>query len=375
MRRIRSSIIMRTLSIFSLLLIGWMSALAALVQPALASTGGAATPISPAGVDAAAPAIAMTRQGSIHIVWEQNGGLWYRNWRNETWSAPAEIVAEGENPALASDPYGEIVYLAWEQEFGGNYEIFARKWNSVSGWSAPHNVSSNNGGSSSPALATSLDGKVHLVWADTTPGASTIYHAISADGESWPLALPIANARGGAPTAAFAPGGVLHIVWQHRASFADNLRIWTARYAGSAWSAPKVITDGSQQAYAPDMAGNGGRVALVWQEGDRARLALLNGAAWQVDVSQTGSGPSAAINGDGVAEWAWETGSGLARQFGRAGWTTPQTWGSPGGKELDLASHNGRVGIVWVENQDGVDRVFYNSDPLATMMQPLVMTH
>ncbi len=374
MRRIRSSITMRTLSIFSHLLIGWMSALVALVQPTFASTAGAATPISPSGVNAAAPAIAMTRQGSIHIAWEQNGGIWYRNWRNGTWSTATEIAPEGENPALASDPYGEIVYLAWEQEFGGNYEIFARKWDSVNGWAASHNVSSNDGGSSSPALAVSPDGKVHLVWADTTPGASAIYHAISADGESWPLALPIPNAKGGSPTAAFDPTGVLHIAWQYRASFADNLRIWTARYAGNAWSAPKALTDGSQQAYGPDMAGNGGRAALVWQEGDRARLALLNGAAWQVDVSRTGSGPSVTINGDGVAEWAWETGSGLARQFGRAGWTTPQTWAQPDSKELDLASQNGRIGIVWVENQGGSDRVFYNSDFLTTMMQPLIMT-
>ncbi len=374
MRRIHASITMRPLGIFPLLLIGWMSVLAALVQPTSASTAGAGAPISPSGVDAAAPAIAITRQGSVHIVWEQNGGIWYRNWRNGTWSAATEIASEGENPFLASDPYGEIIYLAWEQEFGGNYEVFACKWDSISGWTVPHNVSSNDGGSSSPALSVSSDGKVHLVWADTSPGASAIYHAISADGESWPLALPIPNAQGGAPTAAFDPTGVLHIAWQHRASFADNLRIWTARYAGNAWSAPKALTDGLQQAYAPDMAGRGGRVALAWQEGDGAKLALLQNNAWRVDVTQAGSAPAVAITRDGVAEWAWETGSGLARQFGRAGWTTPQTWAQPHSKGLDLASQNGRIGIVWVENQGGSDRVFYNSDILTTMMQPLIMT-
>lgn len=374
MRRIRSSITMRTFSIFSLLLIGWMSALVALVQPAFAATAGAATPISPAGVDAAAPAIAMTRQGSIHIAWEQNGGIWYRQWRHGAWSAATEIVTEGENPALASDPYGEVVYLAWEQEFSGNYEVFARKWDSINGWSDPHNVSSNDGGSSSPALAVSPDGKVHLLWADTTPGTSAIYHAISADGESWPLSLPVPDALGGNPTVAFDPTGALHIAWQYRASFADNLRIWTARYAGNAWSAPKALTNGSQQAYGADMAGNGGKVALVWQEGDRAKLALLNGNAWRVDVTHTGSAPAVTINGNGIAEWAWETNSGLARQFGRAGWTTPVTWASADSGELDLASQDGRVGVVWVENQGGSDRVFFDSDFLVTMAQPLFMT-
>ncbi len=373
MRRIYPRIAMTTFITLSLL-IGWMSALAALVQPAFASTTGAATPISPSGKQAAAPALAMTRQGSIHIVWEQEGGLWYRNWRNGAWSDPAAIVAEGENPVLAADPYGEVVYLAWEQEFGGNYEIFTRKWDSVRGWSAPHNVSSNDGGSSSPALAVSPDGKVHLIWADTTPGVSTIYHAISADGESWPLALPIANARGGNPTAAFDPAGTLHIAWQYRASFTDNLRIWTAQYADNAWSAPAALTDGSQQAYGPDMAGNGGRVALTWQEGPQAQLALLTANGWRVDAAQAGAAPAVAINDAGVAQWAWETDAGLARQFGLAGWTDPQTWSIAGGGQLDLAPQDGRIGIVWVENQSGSDRVFYMSDFLTTMYQPLVMT-
>ena len=366
---------MRTLSIFSLLLIGWMSAFVALVQPTFASTAGAATPISPTGKNAAAPAIAMTRQGSIHIVWEQDGGLWYRNWRNGSWSATTQIVTEGENPFLASDPYGEVVYLAWEQEFGGNYEIFTRKWNAVNGWSAPHNVSSNDGGSSSPVLAVSPDGKVHLIWADTTPGTSTLYHAISADGESWPLSLPIPNAKGSNPAAAFDPAGNLQVAWQYRASFIQNLRIWTARYANNAWSAPSALTDGSQQAYAPDMAGNGGRIALVWQEGNQAKLALLANNAWRVDTTQTGASPALAINGDGVAMWAWETNAGLARQFGRAGWTPPQTWSIAGSGELDLTSQDGRIGVVWVENQNGSDRVFYNSEIFATMFQPLTMTH
>jgi hypothetical protein len=366
----RSRTAMRNLPLFTLLLIGWMSALAALVQPALAAP--ARAPISPPDKQADAPAVALTRQGSVHIVWEQDGGLWYRNQRNGLWADAVQVAAEGENPALVADPYGEIVYLAWEQEFGGNYEIFSRKWDAVIGWSAPHNVSSNDGGSSAPALAVGPDGGIHLIWADTTPGASTLYHAISTDGESWPVALPIPDARGSNPTAAFAADGVLHVAWQYRASFAENLRIWTASYQNEAWSAPAAFTDGSQQAFAPVLAGNSSRLALVWQEGVQAKLAFAAGAGWRLDAVQAGQAPAVAITRDGVTEWAWETPSGLARQFGLGGWASPMTWSQAGGGDIALAVQNDRVGIVWTENQGDNRRVFYSDDILDTMYQPLM---
>ncbi len=363
---------LRLLTILSLLLAGWMSVLVTLVQPTFAAPAGAPAPVSPADKNASAPAVAMTQQGSIHIVWEQDGGLWYRNWRNGAWSTIEQVAAEGETPTLAADPYGEIVYLAWGQEFGGNYEIFSRKWDSVNGWSASHNVSSNDGGSSSPDLAVGRDGKVHLIWADTTPGASVLYHAISADGESWPVALPIPNAKGGEPAIAIDADGVLQVAWQYRASFAENLRIWTTSYENGAWQSPLALTDGARQAFAPDMAANSGRVALAWQEGSDVKLASLRTNGWQVAVTQNGEDPAVTLAGNGGLEWAWETNAGLSSQFGWDSLTTPASWSDPSGTDLALASAGDAIGVVWVEKQGDKDLVFYKAAKLTTMYQPLV---
>lgn len=363
-----------SLSTISLLVAGWMIALVAVIQPAQAFPTEKATPISPAGKDATSPAIAITRQGSVHIAWEQDGGIWYRHWRNGSWSNALEITSDGESPVMAADPYGEVVYIAWVQEFGGNFEIFARKWDSVQGWTAPQNVSSNDGGSASPALTTSPDGKIYLLWADTTPGTSTIYYAISPDGESWPLALPVPDAQGGSPAVAFDATGRLHLAWQYRASFTDNLRIWTARYENNTWSTPKPLTDGTSQAFGVDMAGQGGRVALVWQEANQVKLAVLQQNHWIVNASRNGSAPAVTITRDGVIEWAWETASGLSRQFGIGGWTTPLSWSIPDSGAIDLDASHERVGLVWVEKQNSSQRVFFNQEQLVTMYQPLTMT-
>ncbi len=360
--------------LLTLMLIGWISALAALVQPAAAAVS-SAIPVSPADKDAAAPAIAFGDAGIVHVAWEQDGGIWYARLREGVWSDPQQVASEGEHPALAAAPDGDALHLAWSQEFGGNYEIFSRRWDVTSGWSVPRNVSSNDGGSASPALAVDANGQVHLIWADSSPGVSTLYHAVSTDGLSWPVALPIAGALGGNPAAVFDANGDLVIAWQYRASFADNLRVWTSRYHNGSWTTPAALTDGSQHALAPKLGANARRLALVWQEGDQARLAFWRNGAWQVDVSQPGVRPVVAINDAGLVEWAWETNDGLARQFGLAGWISPTRWArsSSSSGDLALTPRGQTIGVAWMANQDGHDRIFYNADAFDTINLPSLL--
>ena len=362
---------MRKLPILSLLLVGWVIALAAITQPSLAAPT-AATPISPVNASIDHPTLAITRQGSIHIAWAQDDGIWYRQWRNGQWSAIQQLAASGKNPTLAVDPFGEVVYLAWEQLFDGNYEIFTRRWDPIQGWSPSHNASDNDGGSTSPTFAVSPEGVIHLIWADTTPGTSTLYHAISTDGLAWPTALPIDQTKGSHPTAAFDAQGTLHVAWQYRTDFTDNLRIWTASYTGQSWSQPQALTDGTTHAFAPEMAGQAGRVALAWQEGNQARLALLDQNRWQVVQTQPGESPDVAITAQGITEWAWRTDQGLARQFGISQWTHPQTWAAPDGRQVALTAQGSQVGMVWIQGPDTARQVFYNQDILATMYQPII---
>ncbi len=361
----------------TLMLIGWISALVALVQPVAAAPIATPLPISPAGKDAAAPAIVVSAAGAIHVAWEQEGGIWCRSQRNGVWSDAVQVASEGEHPTLAAAPDEETLYLAWSQEFGGNYEVFSRRWDAVDGWSAPKNVSSNDGGSSSPALAVSADGHVHLIWADTSPGVSTLYHAVSSDGLSWPVALPIADALGGNPAVVFADDGEMVVAWQYRASFADNLRIWTARYRNGAWTTPVALTDGSQHALAPNLSANARRLALVWQEGDRVKLAFWSNNAWQVAVTQPGLRPAVAITDAGLVQWDWETDNGLASQFGLAGWTSPAYWAQNSARsgDLALAAHGQVISAVWMENQNGNNRIFHNSNAFATINLPLLRRH
>ena len=340
-----------------------------LMPPVLA----ASQPISPAGADARHPAIAITSGNTIHVVWEQDGGLWHSFRQAGTWSQPVEIVAEGEDPTLAASPTGEFVYLAWSQVFGGDFEVFASRWDG-SEWSEGQNVSSNDGGSATPALVIAPNGVVNLFWSDTSPGAATIYQAQSSDGLTWPTALPVPDATGTNPTATFAPDGSLLLAWQYRAGFGEAFKIWTSRYNGD-WQAPTALTDGSQHALAPQLAANASSVALTWQDGDNVRLATWQANSWQPDSLFSGQQPALALTTNGFTYWAWERPDHLEARYRYAGWSGPITWAesAESSGDIALASAGGRVHAVWAEQTSQGWRVYHNATSLTNAYTPLIL--
>ncbi len=349
----------------------WVSAFAALTLTAQAV---GPTPLSPAGQDARHPAIAVTKTGVVHVVWEQNGGLWTSRLEQSGWTAPEQVAAEGESPALAAAPVGDEVYLAWAQEFGGDYEIFTRRWNG-SQWSNPQNVSNNDGGSAAPTFAIATNGEIHLIWADTSAGEETLYHAMSTDGVAWPTASAIPNARGGNPTAVFAADGSLHVAWQHRAGFGKKLRIWATTYATS-WQTPVVLTDGAEHALNPTLAAGPGRTLLAWEEGGQTKLAAFEQGGWQVKAAETGRDPALGVNAHDVAYWAWETDAEFRRRFGLGGWSDILSWAVEAQNRGDLAlvMNEGQAHMVWAERGKGGSwQVLYDSETLSMLYQPMLL--
>ena len=330
-------------------------------------------PISPAGTDARHPAIAFTTARTVHVVWEQEGGIWHSYRETGTWTQPSEIIAEGEDPTLAASPTSEFVYLAWSQVFDGNLEVFASRWNG-SDWSEGQNVSSNDGGSATPALAIAPNESVHLFWSDTSPGAATIYHAQSSDGLTWPTALPVPDAIGSNPSTVFSPDGNLQLAWQNRASFSDPFRIWTSRYNGS-WHSPVVLTGGSQHAFAPQLAANASSTALTWQDGDQVRLATWQSNSWQPDSMFSGQQPALALTANGFTYWAWEQKDHLGSRYRYAGWSDSINWAESAQDSGDIAVANSgsQVDVVWAEQAAQGWQVYHKAIDLSNTYTSLIL--
>ncbi len=318
--------------------------------------------ISNTAADSHSPAIAVDGNGVAHVVWEDGGEIYHSYGSDGSWSVPAR-VATGEEPAIAIDG-SNTPHLVFSNEIGGNYEIYYCFWDG-SAWSLPRNVSDTSGGSFAPDIAWAMDGTIHVVWADNTPGYSVIYHAYSTDGISW-VSAPIPSATGSAPSVALGSDGLVHLVWQERDSPTSPYEIYHCQWDGEAWSLPENISDTpDDHSIAADIAAaDDGTVHLVWQEMVGGKFEIYysggEGGFWSLpeNISETPADsylPRIAIDGDNNRHVAWDEGSVLLYrrwQTEASDWSNVTGIGDDphGIAEVALCvDAEGTVHVVWAE--------------------------
>jgi hypothetical protein len=124
-----------------------------------------------------------------------------------------------------------------------------------------------------PALATGLDGVLHLAWADTSDGGWNVYYARSDDGGAT-FGAPIAvdatppGAARGRPALTVGPAGAVYVAWEDQRD--GHWDIYVARSDdGEAFSTPVRVNDDATsavQVWPALAAGSDGSVHLAWQD-------------------------------------------------------------------------------------------------------------
>jgi hypothetical protein len=235
-------------------------------------------------------AIAASGQ-AVHLVWSQASTLFHAQRVDGTWRAPIRIAA-GEQPSLAAAVDGTL-FCAYANWFLGNREIYITIWDGVK-WALPQPVSRTTGESSDPAICVGSNGGVHLVWSDSTPGYSTVYHG-TRESAAW-VNAPIPNGKGSRPTIA-ANGQEVFVAWQARlaSSLSGSYDVLAASKRDGEWTLPVLVSDTPElHSILPHIAANpDGRCHMVWQE-QRDDLYVVrhsdrwpNGWSEPVDVSDS----------------------------------------------------------------------------------------
>ncbi len=209
------------------------------------------------------PQMAMTAHNVADAIWEEGGQIYFaQHFAGGTWTQP-QIIATGSMPRLALDTDGNpnVVFVDY---FMGNFEIFHIRF-LHNMWTFPHNVSHTTGASYSPDLSLGKDGKLYVVWTDTTPGYPVIYQARFEDG-AW-LDAPLRGSMGTEPAVAAGYDGMMHVVWQNRVlTDANDIYHVALRHVLSA-TLPQNISDTIGQSLDPAVVvDNKNAVHVVWQE-------------------------------------------------------------------------------------------------------------
>jgi hypothetical protein len=185
--------------------------------------------ISPTPGISSEPAVAVDLDGMVHAAWldttsgEERPDIFYvRRPAAGSWTKPIDVSNSeriSAHPALACGPKGRV-FLCWRDN--SRKENAADIWCAIAGRSGefgkPLNISGTPGVSSQPFVTADVDGRVAIVWSDTTSGDSRpdIYARVSTDnGSDFSNVMDVTNTTGVSryPCAVLA-GPQLIVVWE-----------------------------------------------------------------------------------------------------------------------------------------------------------------
>jgi len=178
-------------------------------------------------------------------------------------------------------------------------------------------------------LAAGPGGALHLVWADNRDGNYEIYYKRSSDqGTSWSQDTCLSGGSGEATEPAVATSGTsVHLVWQDDRDGNPEIYYKWSTDEGITWSSDTRLTRDSDISWTPSLAAWDSLVYVVWTD-DR-------------DVNLEIYGKRSA---DGGITWAPD-----AR-------LTQDPYGS---LEPSVSGEGTRVHLVWMDNRDGNDEIYY----------------
>jgi len=325
------------------------------------------------------PDIAVCANGTIHVVWEQGGEIWYRSsypatgWdearrvRFETTGVPAR----GSEPAIAVSPDCTL-HLVWTYLWGGNYEILHTS-NDGSGFATSERVSRTAAQSGQPAIAVDASGEPHVVWVEA--GGYELYQGtpIPELPGLWGMDQ-ISNSVGQVPALAVDDRGRLHLAWMTVDNPSDIAYKWQEQVAQ--W--PQWwfnVSDSPNYSRRPDITISNDKAVVVWQEavdGDDEvyvtwreldSFASFVGAHNLSNSDASSRAPAVTVDGSGRFYVAWDEGSPtnaiLTRPWlGSGSWWNSQTVSDGGDNVQDpaiAASPGDHVYAVWAQKDSPDD--------------------
>jgi hypothetical protein len=266
------------------------------------------------------PDIAAGPSGALHVVWydyatgeyeiyyrkSTNGGITWTATKRLTWTARS-----AEYPALAVDSSGNP-HVAWMEYILGNYEIYYKK--STDGgthWTTAKRLTWTSESSDEPALAVDSSGNPHVVWFESTPGKSDIYHKKSTDGGiTWTATKRLTWDPEGSwyPSLAVDSSDILHLAWENATIEAPEIFYRRSTDGGTSWIPVKRLTWTSGLSGSPQIAVDpSGNPHVVWYDSTPGhyevyyKMSTTGGTTWMANERLTWT-PSGAYDPDLVTD-------------------------------------------------------------------------
>jgi len=221
--------------------------------------------------NSANPSIAVDNL-NVYVVWNDdttgNPEIYFRESNNggSTWAVPQSLTSnagDSLNPAIAVN--GSNVYVTWEDNTPGNYEVFVMKsTNGGTTWKQTR-LTQNAGESANPSI-TVKGSNIYVAWEDNTPGNYEIFVKRSTDGgTTWKQTRLTQNAGDSLNPAIAANGLNVYVVWQDDTTGDPEIFLKESNDRGNTWQQTR-ITDNAGNSLNPAIALDGLNAYIVWED-------------------------------------------------------------------------------------------------------------
>ena len=256
--------------------------------------------VSTAGDEPAGFDLAVGRSGEAIVVYEDRGGGKPRarvttRQAGGAWTEAVTVSAAGEEAFDPSVSLGDggTAAVVWPVNEG----VRAVERPAAGTWSKPVYIVTGEG-SYSPAIAVAPDGEAIAVWRKSENGKGAFLQSASETGGGWspPQELGVGFFYSGAPRIAIDAGGEAVALWERSESSVLSI-LSASRARGGAWSAPTELSHPDEEAsYAPNLAISPvGQVAAVWLSGEMTKRVVTTsvrvvGGSWDAPTDLTAPG-------------------------------------------------------------------------------------
>lgn len=169
------------------------------------------------------------------------------------------------------------VYAVWMDDTPGNYDIlFTKSADGGKTFSKPVNISNDKKDSGYPQIAV-WKNNVYLTWTQTMTGANyDVYFAKSSDnGDTFETPINLSNNFGSSGWPKIASDGNVYVSWVDSTPGKFDIFITKSTDGGATFESPTNLSNTNNESYENDMAALNNTVYMVWQEGQRGNHTVV----------------------------------------------------------------------------------------------------
>ena len=335
-----------------------------------------------------------TSGNNLHVVWHDfRNGNWDIYYKRSTdgginWGADIQLTndpAQSDNASIAVSVSN--LHVVWHDNRNGNWDIYyKRSTDGGSTWEADTRLT-NDPAISYTSSVTVSGSNVHVVWKDTRDGNEEIYYKRSTNGGlSWDADMRLTNnSYSSSLSSITVSGSVVNVVWQDKRD--ENWEIYYKRSTdgGAMWDTDTRLTSNPASSTNPSIAVSGSIIHVVWydtRDGNEEiyyKHSINGGLSWDADIrltnnSYSSSIPNIAVSGT-VVHVVWQENiDGNDEIFykrstnGGTNWEADTRLTNNGARSIlpSISVVGSRVNVVWTDTRNGGiihPDIYYKLDP------------